>query len=251
MEETVQIYQFSSQINIYLQRIYKIFNAYNQSLLKYDTKQIINGLDNLNRYISSSTFDDLFRFIITEDTKKIHRNKCDNYDKYAFSDPICIMSKLLDYILPVNGYKSYILDNPEFVESFYNVLWNIIRHVAQVTLNFYDFIGPIITKINLATRDNYAKICCYADKSDPEKRNFDPDPSKKPQKNYVCGRAMLPDTEPNRTTRLKIFGTKSVTDDTMETNEYYSCINQNGGTYKLKYIKYKNKYLELKNSDLI
>ena len=134
-------------------------------------------------------------------------------------------------IFTIIGYldiNQTLLDNPKYIKILYKIIELVWYPLSLSILNWYEFIPSILDAINIKTRPGYAISNC-----------------KHGNNHYTCGRGFLYNEEPNKNTRLIFFnseGDDKPTPDTM----YYSQIVQPNLTKK--YIKYKTKYITLRNS---
>ena len=136
-----------------------------------------------------------------------------------------------------NAMKEGLLDNEEFIQSLHTILYNCIQYYGWGHLSTIGYIEDLIFWINIITRPCYIINGCYN------------------QKSYTCGRAVSANTEPGKNTRFVIHGTVSIDDDSMDGMDFVNRIlptlsskysKNNDKLYYTKYLKYKNKYLDLK-----
>lgn len=93
-----------------------------------------------------------------------------------------VMKYVIDMLRKIPSIKNKkILYNPEFIKTFYRIVWNLISKLSIATQNFYDFLNPIINELNLITIPNYIIFDCHS------------------TDHYNCGRAiMIIDQGPSR-----------------------------------------------------
>jgi hypothetical protein len=99
------------------------------------------------------------------------------------------MQSILNYINQLSSIDhKKILDNIEFINTFYNILWPMLQGLGYSTQNIHQFIPSFVGGINKITRPGYIVYDC---------RSTDV---------YNCGRAMIPIIGKSKT-KLLIFNT--------------------------------------------
>ncbi len=135
-----------------------------------------------------------------------------------------------------NPIPELIYNNSEFIKTFGQTIWILIKSQGLYTKNVNSYVRVIVNIINEKTRPDYARIDCRADLLGVS---------------YQCGRALiyrnsLPSVDPSP--RIIIFNTEArktgVRDEVEATDEFD--FNYIIAKYRQKYLKYKQKYLQLK-----
>ncbi len=211
-----------------------------QEITSRNIRQIIQNLRGINYYLYMACKVIFSGTIYIEPTKnKIIRTPDNNFDYeiktisrenlprdirnsiYGDNLTIYFLRMILNKNIP-----PIIYNNPDFIKTFGQTVFILTKFQAPFTLNIRDYSEIYVNIINLKTRDGYSVLDCKTGSTD-----------------YTCGRAViyknaLPDTDVNP--RIIIFNTVSDIDDNMDTLYILE-------KYHKKYLKYKKKYLQLKN----
>lgn len=152
------------------------------------------------------------------------------------NNPVDLILHEMDRIPEIQNKN--ILENPKFIDLFYNIFWSFLMGIGFSTINLYDYIDKYIYNMNRITRDKYVIYDC---------RSTDL---------YNCGRAMLVIPRPDlfHPSKIVVFNT-GADEDVMDQGviDYYLGININFeetpidiNLIKRKYPRYGNRiYKEL------
>ena len=164
-----------------------------------------------------------------DELKDVEKNDANN-NLIGSNWPIYLIKSLpyFNYIIELNKNLEGLLDNPRFINNLHSYLWNCIQYYGWGHKRLKNFTAYIVATINERTKENYIVNKCF--------NEYD----------YVCGRALEKNIEPNKINRLIIFGTESKESDFIDDKDYERRIKPTLSYYQ-KYLKYKNKYLALKN----
>jgi hypothetical protein len=123
---------------------------------------------------------------------------------------------------------------PENLEIFKDIIELTLYPVISCIFQPQTYVKEYIELLNQKIFPNFAILKC--------------NPDAKPD--YTCGRAITINIEYGKTTRLIFFNTISDEDDSIDGVYYVNNIQPNltGGYYHQKYLKYKKKYLSIKDS---
>jgi len=236
---------------------YYVNNTINENLIK--SLSILETHIKGYKIFTESIFGDI------SGSNKINGNINCDLDSIIPSNPVCILHS--DGIF-ANFWKikfpHEIIDNLEFVKIFSKILQNILFSISLYIKDIDNFIPLFIENVNNMTRDNYVVSNCPNNKL-----NID---SKINENKYTCGRAIIPllcMSDVNYVPRIIIFDTVSSEDDNINEMTFTNYVNsaveiddkdknacvsslfnsQLGGNknFKKKYLKYKTKYLKIKN----
>ena len=189
---------------------------------------------NINEYFNTSNVSSYDTFKIEESTFTWSSYNIIELNNYP---SIYIIRTLPTFFRWENAMKEGLLDNEEFIQSLHTILYKCIQYYGWGNLSTIGYIEDLIFCINIIARPCYIINGCYN------------------QKGYTCGRAVSANTEPGKNTRFVIHGTVSTEDDSMDGMDYLDRIlptlsskysKNNDKLYYTKYLKYKNKYLDLK-----
>jgi hypothetical protein len=258
----------SNKIDKYLIGLYKktIEESHQNIIIGY-LNDLKLSIDTVHEKPTSKTYDN-------PNSRTILQQSCWNllekfpnfikYDEYEFNpeDYGDIDEKELDelFILFGYSYEPYIksaqlmFDNRQFIIAIYNLLWVILERYALGTYNLENFITKMIDTVNRSIRKDYIIKNCNENGKDRYVgiRNMT-------QYDYCCGRAMYYDERPNKKSRIIIFNTISDFDDNMDFSYYGSFfdnlpnmsddekVRDTPLARAKKYLKYKIKYIKLKN----
>ena len=122
---------------------------------------------------------------------------------------------------------------PENLENFKDIIELTLYPVISCVYLPQNYVKEYIELLNQKIGTNFAILKC-----NPEATS-----------DYTCGRALTINIEDGKTNRLIFFNTISDEDDNIDGEYYVNNIQPNliGGYYQ-KYLKYKKKYLQLKDS---
>ncbi len=228
-KDTIETYltkmsKFQNNVNKYIQGKYQVYPP-SKSASEFFTSFDVSRYDE---------FDNEYKNVINQ-----ARN---NHESIYPSIKIIDRLPPFNIIIDLNKNLDGLLDNSSFIYSLYSIIWDCIRYYGHGHLSTIGFTKFLINQVNEKTRPDYIVNKCFS------------------QKNYTCGRALEKVTEPGKNTRLVIFGTVSMDDDYMDDQDYENRIiptltnkylsnnnNDDKNKYYAKYLKYKSKYLELKN----
>ena len=158
---------------------------------------------------------------IYKDTGKENRKRCQGVltIENTNDNKSCLLSIFIQHVYEQINNDQGILDNEKFIEKFYNFLWLFWQQFGFYSLNIADFIHDFVNHVNSITRLDYMIIRC------PQKSNIPH--SGVNETNYICGRAMLYNVEPNKNTRLIVFNTIASNNMNMDTDYYFDEIYPN------------------------
>jgi hypothetical protein len=134
-----------------------------------------------------------------------------------------------------------LLENPHFIELFSELVTIGLYSLGQNLMNMGGIASEIVKLINEKTDRKYALLNCRDRLG-----------------SYTCGRAVSINLKPGDkdTPRIIIFNTKSENDDEVDFERYFSVLPTKGEQqytldgdkhyYWKKYLKYKQKYINLK-----
>jgi len=228
-----------------------------------DDNVLKEAMDKYKTYLTEY-YTETYRFM--ETTPKKEFIDFDIPSIIAGDNHITINLNLLFSTLRGVKISQEILDDSKFIDFFYKLIWEPWQRFCVLTYNVWDYAPKLVDLVNNITRPGYMMYKCENIKMPP----YDPqiDPVSDPR--YACGRAMLPvhgESFKGRS-RLILFNTYGPLDNDMNENMYNQIKesllnndqNQNpnpisvGGSanhhYKIKYFKYKAKYMRLKNGML-
>ncbi len=134
--------------------------------------------------------------------------------------------------LLINPIPELIYNNSEFIKTFGQTIWILIKSQGLYTKNIDSYVRRIVDIINEKTRPDYARIDCRDDLLGTS---------------YQCGRALiyrnsLPSVDPSP--RVIVFNTAVDVSGRITDNFDFDYMLSK---YHKKYLKYKQKYLQLKN----
>ncbi len=223
-------------------------------VIQYFVK-LIRKLDNIKKEISEenkkeilSLGNEMYKMIfdssqLTSELAKLHienfkekvYNSASNKYKVSFDEiKDAIYFEYLEHLMVkisekkdiTDREKICLLDLPEFISAFGNLITFLLYQAGYAIHNLSDILDYLVKLINDNTRPDYIIITC--------------------PKDYYCGRALYIRTEPGKNSRILIYRTNDKAEpQQIEVLEKAELIP--GGYYK-KYLKYKAKYLKLKNS---
>jgi len=124
-----------------------------------------------------------------------------------------------------------LLDDPKFIQAFFNSLNYLLMPYKMSIANFSSFLPGIVKLINDCLGREFIVIDCRDGIT-----------------SYECGRAMEFKTDPGLVTRIIIYNSLSEYDSNPDYLHIQAVRDKyHGGNYYEKYLKYKTKYLQLKN----
>ena len=201
--------ELTKEHKIILNSISKLYHAHVYGDKKYILDEYINMHKTDFKEKGRSKNIESDKYIINED---------DFYEAIYFSN----FEKLLEVI---NRKKEILLDCPDFIEYFGLLITVLIYQVGLAIHNLDDFIEGFVKKINECTRENYSVITC--------------------DKSYFCGRAVYIRTDPSKNSKILFYETN--TEAIPQQEKVLARAEHISGGYYQKYLKYKTKYLKLKN----
>lgn len=158
---------------------------------------------------------------IYKDAGKKNREKCqgDLTIENTNTNKACILKILTEHVYEQISNDKGILDDESFIEKFYNFLWMFWQQFGFYSMNIADFLPDFVNHVNTITRPDYMIVRC------PKRPNISY--SNVNETNYICGRAMLYNVEPNKNTRLIVFNTIASNNMNMDTEYYFDEIYPN------------------------
>lgn len=203
-----------------------------------DRKQLISKLKKI-------VYEKLCGKPLEESNDKCFKNEKNIDSILENQDNNIYLSILGKNILNLFNPNIHNLDDPDFLDRFSKILeiaiYPVISCIYYPQLYIQDFIAKLNKKI---LRDNYAILKC-----NPTTPLTGSEYQSKDGINYNCGRFVTINVEEGKNTRIIFTNTVSTEDDSPDVNYYTENIQPNlkGGYYQ-KYLKYKKKYLQLKDS---
>lgn len=129
------------------------------------------------------------------------------------------------------------LDNVHFINCLYTLLYTVIIITGLVSMDAHNITNLLVAKINSITRENYVIKRCDQEKFDI------------PNWTYSCGRCIAIVPTPNDiNTKILIYDTNNSSDSTCEEMKVIEYTSQQKGGYYAKYLKYKKKYILLRDA---
>ncbi len=239
--------------------------AYSKQFSKYigeipnflkDSDKVKSSGDSVNienNFLFTGVLKDTIKFLKDEYSEKkyICIGESENMKKYRVTDNK-ELEKLHEYldILLKDLCEHIILKNPEFIdeplfiESFFRVFNYIILPYKLSIYNFYDYLPDIVKKVNDMFRKDYIVIDCNKDYG----KFIDAGFIRKEYPEYRCGRASTFKVGPGLNTRIIIYNSMHEFDNNPDDTYAFSILDKYHGGYYKKYLKYKTKYLKLKNN---
>lgn len=160
--------------------------------VQIDKSKALIAFKNANKILASAlpTWYDVYFTNLTGDNKSLSELGSAGTDKFEMTMGIVIGSINIMHQLSMDDAD--IIDDPKFVELFYDVLWTALRNYALYSCNTIHAVDYIMDYCSLLLRENYVKVTC----TPSCKYNICNIAYSEPQYTgqYDCGRAMSCDT---------------------------------------------------------